>query len=413
MNAASRVAVVVVVLCVGSAATGQTTDDLIFIHHSCGGNWLRNSLNAALLDKDYLDERNDITYRTVVAPDADRPDSLGPTAGNLTNMNHWVMWFNDYLGSVKTYGCGDGVNRVIMFKSCYPTSNIQSDGTEPGDPFSTQKSLVNYKAVYRHPDGPGNVYFHGGYTYWPLEDVFAGNPDTLFIAVTAPPLHYAPTDATNNANAHRARIFNNWLKTEWLAGYNAAHPELNNVVVFDWFDVLAYPDDHATHPNRLRAEYGGESGDSHPSGSANAYSTQVFATNSNNVLDAAWEPFQSAAPPQRFGLTINAANAGFGTIAVDPEPDGEATDFAPGTTVTLTAYEDGHEDHYFAYWEVYDPNHPGDLDYVTTDSNRALTLVMNADWEVRAVFRCGPAGRFFLLSAIALAAGLVYRTRLC
>ncbi|HRW34440.1 MAG TPA: hypothetical protein P5107_05235, partial [Thermotogota bacterium] len=27
-------------------------DDLIFIHHSCGQNWLNNSLHAALLAKD-------------------------------------------------------------------------------------------------------------------------------------------------------------------------------------------------------------------------------------------------------------------------------------------------------------------------------------------------------------------------
>ena len=47
-------------------------DDLIFIHHSCGQNWLNNSLHAALLAKDYIDERNDITYGTALNPDAGR-----------------------------------------------------------------------------------------------------------------------------------------------------------------------------------------------------------------------------------------------------------------------------------------------------------------------------------------------------
>ena len=36
--------------------TTATTDDLVFIHHSCGNNWLSNSLHAALLAKNYIDE---------------------------------------------------------------------------------------------------------------------------------------------------------------------------------------------------------------------------------------------------------------------------------------------------------------------------------------------------------------------
>ncbi|MEA3365292.1 MAG: hypothetical protein U9Q79_06585, partial [Candidatus Hydrogenedentes bacterium] len=36
--------------------------DVVFIHHSCGENWLNSGLHEALLAKDYIDERNDITY---------------------------------------------------------------------------------------------------------------------------------------------------------------------------------------------------------------------------------------------------------------------------------------------------------------------------------------------------------------
>ena len=167
-------------------AQGSTIDDLVFLHHSCGSNWLSNSLNDALLAKDYIDERNDITYGT--GPGARRGPArvagLG-TPGNSTNMNHWVPWFNDYLGGVKSYGCADGVNQIVMFKSCYPISNVGSEGTEPGDPFSGTQSLVNYKSVYRHPDGAGNTYTNAGASYQPLEDIFAENPNTLFISVTS------------------------------------------------------------------------------------------------------------------------------------------------------------------------------------------------------------------------------------
>jgi len=276
------------------SSPAATTDDLIFIHHSVGNSWLNHSLHEALLAKGYIDERNDIYYGTDVPNDPGRPDSLqfdGKVPGDYTNMNHWGRWFNDYLDSVKAFGAEDGYNRIIMFKSCYPASNIVADSPGPGDPFDSDKTLANYKAVYRHPDGPGYTYSYNGYVYKPLEDIFAENPDILFIPVTAPPRHYAPSDATNDAEAARARQFNNWLKNEWLTSYNQRNPGLNNVAVFDYFDVLAYHHSHADHPDRLRAEYGGDDGDSHPNDAADGHSTQVFATNPDNFIDNAWALF--------------------------------------------------------------------------------------------------------------------------
>jgi hypothetical protein len=269
-------------------AAAQAADDVIFLHHSVGENWLNNSLRDALVAKSYIDECNEITYGTSMQPDASRPASLGDVPGDNTNMNHWVLWFNDYLGRVKTYDCDDGFNRIIMFKSCFPTSEIWETGVEPGDPFDGYESTVNYKAVYRHPGGAGQTYALDGNTYRPLEDIFAQNPNILFVPVTAPPLDWG---SSSDENAHRARLFNNWLKNDWLTSYRQNHPGLNNVAVFDFFDLLAYPDNHPTHPNRLKGEYGGNSGDSHPNDTANAYATQVFATNPNNFLDQAWAAF--------------------------------------------------------------------------------------------------------------------------
>jgi len=272
-------------------ARGETKDDLVFIHHSCGSNFLRNNLHKALVAKDYIDERNDITYGTKMQPDEGRPASLGRTPGNQTNMNHWVCWFNDYLEGVKQHKCKDGVNRIIMFKSCYPASDIHQDGDGAGNPFSSSKTVANYKAVFRHPAGPGKTYTHNGKTYKALEDVFRANPKTLFIFVTAPPLrHRSSTDE----NAHRARVFNNWVKTDWLKSYNKKNPGLNNVAVFDWFDILAFPDNRKTHSNRLQTGYGGASGDSHPNRAANAYSTRVFATKKENFIDTVWEAFSKS-----------------------------------------------------------------------------------------------------------------------
>lgn len=283
----------------------DTVDDLVFIHHSCGNNWLNDGLHDTLLAKSYIDERNDITYGTDISPDTSRPDSLSSTPGDKTNMDHWIYWFNDYLNNVKNHGCTDGFNKIIMFKSCYPGSDIAGDGTEPGDPFSSTKILANYKAVYRHYNGPGEIYTDNGYIYKPLQDIFAENPDILFIPVTAPPLHYT---ATNDANAHRARMFNNWLKNDWLNDYNSEHPGLNNVAVYDWFDFLAYSNDHSDHPNRLKGEYGGGSGNSHPNTLANQESTVDFATGTNNFIDTAWNTYNDETDINDWELHIQPEN---------------------------------------------------------------------------------------------------------
>lgn len=282
--------------------TEVSRDDLVFIHHSVGANWLADGLDAALLAKPYVDERNDIYYGTVLPADSGRPNSLGDMPGDLTDMHHWILWFNDYLDSVKTYHAYDSrvdrtlnriglapetgtFNRIVIFKSCYPNSHITGDGVEPGDPFSAEKTLANYQAIFRHPAGPGQTYTRDGYTYRPLEEIFAANADVLFIFVTPPPLHYGPADATDDASAARARTFANWLTEEWLPAYDEAHPGLNNVAIFDLFDVLANPADDAAHPNRLQAAYGGDSGDSHPNAAGNEAATALFAS----FLDRVWE----------------------------------------------------------------------------------------------------------------------------
>jgi len=257
-------------------------DDFMFIHHSVGQNWLDHSLKAALEAKSYVDQVNGISYGNELPPDVGRPASLGSVPGDSTDLNTWVLWFNDYLGQVKVYP-ERRVNAIVMYKSCFPNSDITSDGAEPGNPLG-DLTLANLKAIYRHPNGSGHTYDVDGHMYRPLEDVFAANPSTLFIAVTSPPLNYSSTD---DAAAHRARLFNNWLKGEWLTAYKTAHPGLNNVAVFDLFNELANPDSGA-YSNRLKSAYGGETDDSHPNDAANAHLTAVFATNAGSFLDSAW-----------------------------------------------------------------------------------------------------------------------------
>ncbi len=297
------------------------TDDVLFIHHSVGENWLNNGLRNALLAKSYIDEVNEITYGTMILPDAGRPASLAffdpPTPGDHTSPHHWLLWFNDYMQRLKSFDCASGKNKIILFKSCFPSNNIYEDGTEPGNPFDSYETLANYRAVYRHPSGAGRTYTSGTLVYKPLRDVFAANPDTLFILVTSPS-NVPPCTCLDWAD--RARVFWNWVKNDWLNGYNAAFPNLKNVAVFDYFDFLAYPqsytgtevydplDDNTTgtYPvrNMTRKSYRNteDPTDSHPNSFADQEATKIFATNASNFLDTAYNRWRGTSVRAHWSL---------------------------------------------------------------------------------------------------------------
>jgi hypothetical protein len=269
----------------GDGSGTPTSTGLVFIHHSVGEDWLNNGLETALQAKSYIGTTREITYGTEVPPDQGRPDTLGSPAGDATDIGHWIYWFNDYMRSVRSFG---GTNGIVMIKPCFPNSAITSAGTPPGNAFSGDANLADFQAVFRNPAGRGIIYTHDAYAYAALADAFADQPTTLFVICTPPPLH---PDSTNAADAARARQFATWLATTWLNQYNADHPTIHNVAVFDLFDVLANPDDGSATANMLRADYIPEPGNSHPNATANAAMTAAFATGSGNVLDAAWAAF--------------------------------------------------------------------------------------------------------------------------
>ena len=202
---------------------------LIFIHHSCGENWLADDnggLGLALRNNNYF--VSDTNYGW-------GPDYIG----DRTDIGNWWDWFrgpdrDTYLAALyaeSSQNCAytrlatdpGGSNQIIMFKSCFPNSNLGGNPDDPptsGDnPLRSQGSDSEYMTV-------GNA--KGIYN--DLLVYFATRQDKLFIAVTAPPLVSDATDATQAANA---RAFNNWLVNDWLAAY----PH-KNVAVFDFYNVL-------------------------------------------------------------------------------------------------------------------------------------------------------------------------------
>ncbi len=234
---------------------------LIFIHHSCGENWLSDGdggLGRALEKNNYF--VSDTNY------------GWGPSnIGDRTDIVNWTEWFSSsetagYMNALLkensrhspyTRNMQDpgGHNRIIMFKSCFPNSELRGS---PHDPPEKGHGLTvaNAKAIYNK-----------------LLSCFAKHPGLLFIAITAPPVQ----DKTFSANA---RAFNSWLVHDWLKGYKGC-----NVGVYDFYNTLTGPDNHH-HINKNRVEhvyregrntlYYAEAGDDHPTSPGNRKATREF-----------------------------------------------------------------------------------------------------------------------------------------
>ena len=78
----------------------------------------------------------------------------------------------------------------------------------------------------------------------------------------------------------------------------------------------------------------------------------------------------------QYSLDYGVNNSAYGTVTATPPPDANGF-YADGTTVTLTKAAIGDLDVPFSYWAV---------DGVSAGSASKLTLTMNANKTVRAVF---------------------------
>jgi hypothetical protein len=276
---------------------------LVFIHHSTGGNWLADGLGSALKDNNYYVSATNYGW--------------GPGGiGDRTDIPNWPEWFTGansasimaalYAENAQNLGgygswprlspAPAGENKIIMFKSCFPNSNLNGN---PDDAALEQPdgsySVANAKAVYND-----------------ILTYFAARQDKLFVVITAPPLRSVDT---NPAQAANARAFNNWLvdkQNGWLKNY--AHA---NVAVFDLYNVLTSnggnantSDASATTGNHHRWYNAAvqhlqtlnsntlayPSGDSHPSTAGNQKAAAEFVT----LLNVFYQRWQAAPVMDQF-----------------------------------------------------------------------------------------------------------------
>ncbi len=245
--------------------------DFLFIHHSVGNNWLKDGLRSALQNP----KQNQHVFRVHDA-------TYGDSIGQQTDVCNWYPKFRDRMNLIRIFDYHPNhyytkpgrYNRIIMFKSCFPNSGIRSTGTSPGNPTNCAHTIWNHKAAYLA-----------------CAEIFRKYPNTLFVAVTAPPLN---PSSTNKADAARAREFHTWLATTWVRDYRTK-TGLKNVACFDLFDILANPPSHPTEPNMLRKEYR-RGGDSHPTTAGNIALTKAFIPFINAAVNTWLTPGTGGCP---------------------------------------------------------------------------------------------------------------------
>lgn len=212
---------------------------LVWHHHSTGDRLLAGGLLAAL-KADNVDFY-DINYKEATVD--------GYVIGDHTDPPDFPKNFNTpkYFDVIKSWEL-KGANKqhdIVMFKSCYPSSKIETDA-----------KLAQYKAWYNS-----------------MLPTFKKHPEILFIAMSSPPLVRRDTKPEYAA---RARKWAKWVTTEYAK-------DVKNVKVFDLFDALAIREGKP-HANTLVPQFATDKWDSHPSPAGAKAVTRLFIPWFNRIV---------------------------------------------------------------------------------------------------------------------------------
>lgn len=271
---------------------------IIFLHHSCGHNLIeQGGVREGLTALGY--EFYDHGYNG---------DGLRLADGSYTGTNFDVPGDNtdpDGLAAIFAQPLHDPPDNtfsylmqydVIIFKSCFPTSNIGDDA-----------QLEAYKSYYLA-----------------MRDRMDEHPDKVFIAVTPPP--QVPANS-NPAEGRRARAFADWLGSD---AYLEGRP---NVFVFDFFGLLAGDD------NFLRREYRSDPYDAHPNERANREIGPLFVAFIDDAITSTLSvvgpvvPAPPAAPAAGGGAADEAPEQ-----AAPQEPPAQTAPEEPPAQITAGPY---------------------------------------------------------------------------
>jgi len=169
---------------------------------------------------------------------------------NPNDNNEWERWHRIFEGQdpgsvINSYLSN---NRIIIIKSCFPSSNITGVGQPVDTTDPTLKTIFNYKWHWRH-----------------FLKSMRSNPNNFFVVWTNAPQVQAETTPAEALLAHQ---FCTWAKDTLARGLDPVFGTFpRNVFVFDFFHKLADANGY------LPSQYASGPNDSHP----NAAATELVA----------------------------------------------------------------------------------------------------------------------------------------
>lgn len=215
--------------------------DIIFLHHSCGQNWIADGeVRQKLTKAGFQFWDHGYNGDGLTDPNGKKTGKNYSVPGDNTNPDGYAGIFSQKLTKPPTNTLSHLLDHdLIIIKSCFPVSDISSDDM-----------LEEYFGYYKTVKAGMKKY-----------------PGKVFIIVTQPPLN---RKATTPDRALRARKLANFLKSsEFLK-------DAPNVSTFDWFDLLAVSDTKSPYYSMLKPEYSPEGDDSHPNFIANFNTSPAF-----------------------------------------------------------------------------------------------------------------------------------------
>ncbi len=218
-----------------ASSTGKECK-ILFLHHSTGAIIYKGGSSGILAQQEVpkwfnnYNKKNGTSYK-ITEQEFPKSQPYGWNNYPYDYYNIWVKHAGNqpYLEEPTLEMLTKEYN-VIIFKHCFPGSNILED-LDNADIDSPEKRLGNYKLQYQA-----------------LKQKLTQFPEVKFIVWTGAALIEAQTTPENAA---RAREFSEWVKNEWDTNGD-------NIYVWDFREL------ETEGGLYLKKEYASSSGDSHP-----------------------------------------------------------------------------------------------------------------------------------------------------
>ena len=274
----------------------------IFLHHSTGGCiWGPNGSSTSVPQE--MDAYN--TFHGYGGSQAVTMNEEWWAPGD----NEWVTQHNFFEDPDPVTGIGYYLpdNKIIVIKSCFPSSSMTGIGESSDTLTPDVKSIYNYKWHWRH-----------------ILKVIKTFPQNFFVIWTNAPLE---PNSTNAQEAAFSREFCLWAKdtlAENLDPVFGTFPA--NAYVFDFFSKLTGPD------GMMLSQYASGPGDSHPNASATELVAPQFV---QEIFDAA------IAYEAMIGIPRN-------EMPLKSELSASPNPFSDGTKIRFTVSGNQHAELYLA-----------------------------------------------------------------